>query len=254
MSLEQDHYQILNVPRETGRIAIKRAYRRLALQWHPDLAAKENKVEAEKAFKKIVAAYFILGNKDSRKVYDHQNEAQDSVFKGESWNFVDPMKATFNEESFSFFYRQQLEDCDAFKLDWREVVGGTGPKIFAAILFVLIFRFGQEVLPGLSINFGLFRVSVPIVLVTMYIVLQSFRDFVWEYVGDDEIYDVFVLLFCWLVMISFALTAITKSIPPPVVDNTLPIVQDKQAPKTVYERIPVNLEIFTHPGDPFATK
>uniref|UniRef100_A0A0N5AXV5 J domain-containing protein n=1 Tax=Syphacia muris TaxID=451379 RepID=A0A0N5AXV5_9BILA len=62
-------YSILGVSRTADEMAIKKAYRKLALQWHPDKnpGDKEN---AEKKFKQIAQAYEILSDPKKRSSYD----------------------------------------------------------------------------------------------------------------------------------------------------------------------------------------
>ena len=64
----KDYYAILGVPREASEEDIKKAFRRLARQYHPDVA-KDKKV-AEEKFKEINEAYEVLGDPAKRKKYD----------------------------------------------------------------------------------------------------------------------------------------------------------------------------------------
>ena len=64
-----DYYQILNLNRETTEEEIKRAYRRLALQYHPDRNPMDK--EAEEKFKEISEAYTVLGDAEKRREYDY---------------------------------------------------------------------------------------------------------------------------------------------------------------------------------------
>jgi len=65
----QDYYQILGVSRDAGQDEIKKAYRRLALCYHPDRHQQE-KEKAEEKFKEVNEAYQILGDDDKRRQYD----------------------------------------------------------------------------------------------------------------------------------------------------------------------------------------
>ena len=65
----KDYYQILNVSQDASAQDIKKAFRRLALQYHPD-RNPENVREAGEKFKKINEAYEVLGDEQKRWQYD----------------------------------------------------------------------------------------------------------------------------------------------------------------------------------------
>ncbi len=67
MATARDLYDILGVPRDASQEDIKRAYRRLARQLHPDVSDEPN---AEDRFKEISAAYEILSDPEKRRRYD----------------------------------------------------------------------------------------------------------------------------------------------------------------------------------------
>src|SRR5215470_13986884 len=64
----KDYYKVLGVPRNASEEDIKKAFRRLARQYHPDVA--KNKKGAEEKFKEINEAYEVLGDPAKRKKYD----------------------------------------------------------------------------------------------------------------------------------------------------------------------------------------
>jgi len=66
---KKDYYEILGVPRGASDDDIKKAYRKLAMQFHPDRNPGKEKWANEK-FKEINEAYGVLGNTDKRKQYD----------------------------------------------------------------------------------------------------------------------------------------------------------------------------------------
>lgn len=69
----KDYYEILGVSRSASEDDIKKAYKKLALRFHPDrLAGKSDKEkqEAEEKFKEINEAYSVLSDKDKRQHYD----------------------------------------------------------------------------------------------------------------------------------------------------------------------------------------
>ncbi|RTH12287.1 molecular chaperone DnaJ [Thermus scotoductus] len=63
----KDYYAILGVPRNATQEEIKRAYKRLARQYHPDV---NKSPEAEERFKEINEAYAVLSDPEKRKLYD----------------------------------------------------------------------------------------------------------------------------------------------------------------------------------------
>ncbi|KAM0932633.1 putative DnaJ domain, Chaperone J-domain superfamily [Dioscorea sansibarensis] len=68
-----DYYNILKVNRSATDEDLKKAYRRLAMTWHPD-KNPGNKVEAEAKFKQISEAYEVLSDLQKRSVYDQYGE------------------------------------------------------------------------------------------------------------------------------------------------------------------------------------
>ena len=69
MAQKRDYYEVLGVSKTATDDELKRAYRKLAKQYHPD-ANPDNKEEAEKKFKEINEAYETLSNPQKRKMYD----------------------------------------------------------------------------------------------------------------------------------------------------------------------------------------
>jgi molecular chaperone DnaJ len=67
----QDYYQILGVSRDASQEDIKKAYRKLAIKYHPDKTG--NDPEAEKKFKAASEAYDTLSNPDKKSRYDNPN-------------------------------------------------------------------------------------------------------------------------------------------------------------------------------------
>ncbi|CAG0887729.1 unnamed protein product [Darwinula stevensoni] len=105
-----DYYKVLEVPAKATQVEIKKAYRRLALKWHPD-KNPDNLEEAEKKFKEISEAYEVLSDERKRRVYDHggreglRNPGPGHMddpfpsFFGTEFHFTDPFKLF--EEFFS---------------------------------------------------------------------------------------------------------------------------------------------------------
>ncbi len=84
--MAKDYYKILGVSRNASQEEIKKAYRRLALKYHPD-RNKGNK-EAEEKFKEINEAYAVLSDPEKRRQYDqfgstefHRRFSQEDIFR-----------------------------------------------------------------------------------------------------------------------------------------------------------------------------
>ncbi|XP_069110987.1 dnaJ homolog subfamily B member 6-like isoform X3 [Argopecten irradians] len=90
-----DYYKVLGVPKEATVAELKKAYRKLALKWHPD-KNPDRKEEAEKKFKEISEAYEVLSDQEKRGIYDkygkeglqgHQNNGHDYDMGGSFHGF-----------------------------------------------------------------------------------------------------------------------------------------------------------------------
>ncbi|MDD5218650.1 MAG: DnaJ domain-containing protein, partial [Candidatus Omnitrophica bacterium] len=68
MSTRRDYYEILGVPRNASADEIKKSYRKLALQFHPD--RNPGNKEAEEKFKEAAEAYAVLSDGEKRAQYD----------------------------------------------------------------------------------------------------------------------------------------------------------------------------------------
>jgi len=102
---ETDYYQILGVSRDATADGIKKAYRKLAMKYHPD-KAKGDKKAAEEKFKQISEAYAVLSNPEKKKEYDEfgsqafrQKFSQEDIFRG--FDFSDIFDAGISESIFS---------------------------------------------------------------------------------------------------------------------------------------------------------
>lgn len=88
-----DYYKILGVAKGASKDEIKKAYRKLALKYHPD-RNQDNK-EAEEKFKQISEAYAVLSDPEKRKMFDtygsadfQQRYSQEDIFRGADLNSI----------------------------------------------------------------------------------------------------------------------------------------------------------------------
>lgn len=101
----KDYYQILGISRNATPDEIKKAYKKMALKWHPD-RNHDNQKEATEKFKEISEAFQVLNDPEKKQVYDQFGE--DGIkngipngaggpggfsfrFSGNNGNFADPM-------------------------------------------------------------------------------------------------------------------------------------------------------------------
>src|SRR5215208_4424280 len=82
---KRDYYEVLGVPRAANKDDIKTAYRKLALQYHPD---RNKSSGAEEKFKEISEAYAVLSDDTKRKRYDtYGHVGTEDAFRGSEANF-----------------------------------------------------------------------------------------------------------------------------------------------------------------------
>jgi molecular chaperone DnaJ len=92
MAEKKDYYEVLGVKKEASKDEIKDAYRKLAMQFHPD---RNKAPEAEEKFKEISEAYAVLSDDQKRQTYNQlghqgfdQRYKQEDIFKGADFDSV----------------------------------------------------------------------------------------------------------------------------------------------------------------------
>jgi molecular chaperone DnaJ len=70
VTTKRDYYEVLGVPRDADGETIKKAYRKLAMQYHPDRSKEEQRAEYEALFKECSEAYEVLSDETKRQRYD----------------------------------------------------------------------------------------------------------------------------------------------------------------------------------------
>ncbi|MCP3916100.1 MAG: J domain-containing protein [bacterium] len=130
----QDYYEVLGVARTADADAIKKAYRKLALKWHPDRHEGDAKPKAEETFKRISEAYEVLSDADKRAKYDkfgeHWEHGQEfRPGPGERTMSPEEFEAAFGGSGgFSDFFQEM------FGRDFQRDFGG-GPRRHARYAF-----------------------------------------------------------------------------------------------------------------------
>ena len=108
---KKDYYEILGIDHSASKEEIKKAYRKLALQYHPD---KNKDKGAEEKFKEISEAYAVLYDDEKRKMYDQYGHAgidqrytSEDIFRGADFGDIfRGMGFDFNDIFEQFFSRR----------------------------------------------------------------------------------------------------------------------------------------------------
>lgn len=111
--MARDYYEILGVPRDADPDRIKKAYRKLAMRYHPD---RSEEPDAEERFKEVTEAYEVLRDEKKRRVYDRYGAA------GLKRGVAGSGREFGGFEGFGF--------ADAFEVFMREFGGGGFGDVF----------------------------------------------------------------------------------------------------------------------------
>lgn len=122
----KDYYKVLGLTKDATKEEIKKAYRKLALKYHPD---KNKSIGAEEKFKEVAEAYEILSDNEKRRMYDrHGDEGFTSHGMSEdnnNFSFHDP------REMFEEFFGHSDPFADMF----NDMDGGFAHSMFNGFPF-----------------------------------------------------------------------------------------------------------------------
>lgn len=144
MAQKKDYYEVLGVSKTATEDELKKAYRKLAIQYHPDKNPGDK--AAEEKFKEIAEAYGVLSDAEKRQRYDqfgHQGMGGASGFGGAGVNMEDIFSSVFGDDSpFGSFFggggrrssggqpvRKGSDLRIKLKLDLEEIANGVEKKI-----------------------------------------------------------------------------------------------------------------------------
>lgn len=115
MAVKRDYYEVLGVPRNATQEMITQAYRKLAVENHPDKFPPEKKEQAREKFKEISEAYAVLSDPEKRRLYDMYGHAgidgtyaREDIFRGVDFSSI------FEDLGFGRSIFEDLFDFDFF--------------------------------------------------------------------------------------------------------------------------------------------
>ncbi|XP_062954608.1 dnaJ homolog subfamily B member 6 isoform X1 [Cynocephalus volans] len=112
-----DYYEVLGLQRHASPEDIKKAYRKLALKWHPD-KNPENKEEAERKFKQVAEAYEVLSDAKKRDIYDRYGKEGLNGGGGGGSHLDNPFEFGFTFRNPDDIFREFFGGRDPFAFDF----------------------------------------------------------------------------------------------------------------------------------------
>lgn len=157
MSNVKDYYEILGVGRNADDTEIKKAYRNLAREHHPDMVGESDKKVAEQRFKEINEAYQVLSDPEKKRMYDKFGHASNSS-----------AGTSGNESPFTYTYTSSggSDPFDIFEdfFGFRGFRGQRGPTKGKNLYYELHVNFGDAVHgieKEVNIESGKVKIKIP---------------------------------------------------------------------------------------------
>src|SRR5256712_1522767 len=127
---KRDYYDVLGIPRTAPPDEVKKAYRRLAKEYHPDMAKGDKKV-AEERFKELSEAYEVLADGGKRKIYDTSGREglKQQVWGGQDFDWsgfthAGDVRDLFGEDFLQTFFSRSPFGGSLFE----DILGGRGGR------------------------------------------------------------------------------------------------------------------------------
>jgi molecular chaperone DnaJ len=148
----EDYYRLLNVKRNASEDEIKKAYRKLARKYHPDVNPGDK--QAEERFKKISQAYEVLGDSKKREIYDNYGTYSENFQPGPS-----SRGTGFDFSGFDFSNMGRTGFSDIFSQMFTGAAKPSGPQKGEDLEYQISIGF-SEALKGLQTHISYARKEV----------------------------------------------------------------------------------------------
>jgi molecular chaperone DnaJ len=154
--MPRDYYEVLGVPRDAGETEIKKSFRRLARELHPDV---NQEPDAEDRFKEAAEAYEVLSDAERRRTYDaygHEGLRSGGYDPGAGFGSIDDIfQAFFGGRGFGFGGRGPSSGGDvavAVEVELAEVASGARREITYDVVAPCEHCHGNGAEPGTPIT------------------------------------------------------------------------------------------------------
>src|SRR5436305_6426169 len=152
---QRDYYEVLGVPRAADEGEVKRAFRRLARELHPDVSEAP---DAQERFREVVEAYEVLSKRETRELYDRFGHAglRGGGFTPTQFDFGslnDLFAAFFGDDLFGVGSRARSRGADLgvqVEIELAEAASGTKREVPFPVAVTCATRDGRGATPGTS--------------------------------------------------------------------------------------------------------